>query len=104
VTYAASQGASRLGDLGRAGQRKGYGYRKVPWLSEASQPVLEPAGGVRDDDEGRQRSATYMVKAAPADEARAVRHTRHREVPVPETLRAGTIASALRSEHVPRIE
>jgi hypothetical protein len=29
------------------------------------------------------------VKAAPADEARAVLHTRRREVPVPEELRRG---------------
>jgi len=37
--------------------------------------------GARADDEGRQTPATCMAKAAPANEARAVRHSRRREAP-----------------------
>ena len=65
----------------------------VTWVNEAfvvrrasrSCPsVLEPAVGACDDDEGRQRSVMCKVKAAPADEARAVRHSRRREAPTLE--------------------
>jgi len=51
--------------------------------------VLEPADGAYDDDEGRQRSVMCKVKAAPADEARVVRHLRRREAPTLELLRRG---------------
>jgi hypothetical protein len=44
--------------------------------------VLEPADGACDDDEGRQRSVMYKVKAAPGEEARVVRHLRRREAPI----------------------
>jgi hypothetical protein len=37
--------------------------------------------GARDDDEGRQKSATFEVRAAPADEARAVHRSGRREAP-----------------------
>jgi len=49
-------------------------------------PVWNRRGGARDDDEGRQRSVTNEVKAAPADEARAVRHSKRREALALELL------------------
>jgi len=43
-------------------------------------PVLEPVCGARVDDRRTSKVGNVTVKAAPADEARAVRHTTHREV------------------------
>jgi len=54
--------------------------------SESWPSVLEPADSARDDDEGRQRSVMFKVKAAPADEARVVSHLRRREAPTLEKL------------------
>jgi len=51
--------------------------------------VLEPADGACSDDEGRQRSVMCKVKAAPADEARVVRHLRRREAPALEVQHRG---------------
>jgi hypothetical protein len=51
-------------------------------------------GGACDGDKGRQRSATFQVKAAPADEARAVHRTRRREVPAPRVLQWGFAVDA----------
>jgi len=56
--------------------------------------VLEPADGACDDDEGRQRSVMCEVKAAPADEARVVRHLRRREAPPLEALERGFTVDA----------
>jgi len=56
---------------------------------ESCPSVLEPADGACDDDEGRQRSAMCKVKAAPAHEARVVRHLRCREAPTLEVLERG---------------
>lgn len=75
------------GGLGHAGQCEAHAERCAS--SKLPAGGLEPAGGARDDDEGRQRLATCLVKAAPADEARAVRHARRREVPAPEMLYEG---------------
>jgi hypothetical protein len=79
--------ARHVEGLGRAGQREA-GTARCTW-SKASHRRMEPTGGVRDDDEGRQRSVMCMVKAAPADEARAVRHPRRREALALEVLERG---------------
>jgi len=50
---------------------------------------MEPAGGAHEDDEGRQRSATRKTRAAPADEARVVRHSTRREARTPALLTRG---------------
>jgi len=53
-------------------------------------PVGSGTGGwCPRDDEGRQRSVMWKVKAAPADEARVVRHSRCREAPTLEVLQRG---------------
>jgi hypothetical protein len=44
--------------------------------------------------QGRQRSATETVKAAPADEVRAVHHARRREALAPEMLKKGFAVDA----------
>jgi len=64
-------------------------HRKVSVEQASRRLKLEPAGGARGGDEGRQRLATCTVKAAPADEARAVRHARRREASAPEVLYLG---------------
>jgi hypothetical protein len=65
------------GDLGCRGER--FGARRKA-CGEASFPtVLEPARRCPRGDARRQRSARFTVKAAPADEARAVHHARRRK-------------------------
>jgi hypothetical protein len=71
--------ARQDGGLGRAGQTRGV--RRKACASPASGRFWNRPGGARDDDEGCQRSVLCEVKAAPADEARAVRHSRRREAP-----------------------
>lgn len=58
-------------------------------LAGASRRLWNRRGGARGGDEGHQRSVTCTVKAAPADEARAVRHTRRCEAPALEELQRG---------------
>ena len=65
-------------------------------------PVLEPARQCPRDDKGRRRSAMYTVKAAPADEVRAVRHARRRKALTLEELRRG-FRGWMRKQH-PRVE
>jgi hypothetical protein len=50
--------------------------------------------GARADDEERQTPATCKAKAAPADKARAVRHSRRREAPAFESQREGLAVDA----------
>jgi hypothetical protein len=71
--------ARQGGGLGRAGQTRSV--RRKACTSSASGRFWNRPGGARDDDEGCQRSVLCEVKAAPADEARAVRHSRCREAP-----------------------
>jgi len=77
----------RGGGLGRAGECETRTAR-CAW-SQLPVGYWNRRGGARDDDEGRQRSMTCTVKAAPADEARAVRHARRREALALEELRRG---------------
>jgi len=65
------------------------GVRREACVPRASGRSMEPSGGARGYDEGRQRSATRKVKAAPADEARAVRHSKRREALAPDRARTG---------------
>jgi len=81
----------RGGGLGHAGQREAHIERCTPSQLPAGSGTGERCPS---DDEGRQRSVTCTVKAAPADEARAVRHARRREAPVPEELRRGLAVDA----------
>jgi hypothetical protein len=76
----------RGGGLGHAGQREASAARRA-----SSQPPAGPGTGVAvpAGRRGASEAGPCRVKAAPADEARAVHHTRHREVPVPEELRRG---------------
>jgi len=71
----ARSGAS--GDLGCAGER--FDAHRKTCVEPASRRSWNRRGGARVGDERRQRSATFTVKAAPADEARAVRHARRRK-------------------------
>jgi hypothetical protein len=56
--------------------------------------------GARDDDEGRQTPATCKAKAAPANKARAVRHSRRREAPAFDSQREGLAVDARASTAV----
>jgi hypothetical protein len=56
------------------------------WAARSFPSDLEPTGGACEDDEARQRSATCKARAAPADEARAVRHSMRREALSPGQL------------------
>ena len=87
------------GGLGRAGQRTRHREVSVEPASRRSFGTGE--AGARDGDEGRQRLATCTVKAAPADEARAVRHARRREAPAPEVLNG--VTRSMRKRHRDRV-
>jgi hypothetical protein len=65
------------------------GVRRKTGVPPASPRFWNRRGGARDDDRGRQRSVTNEVKAAPADEARAVRHSKRREALALELLGRG---------------
>ena len=79
--------ARQDGSLGHAGQTRGV--RRKACASSASGRFWNRPGGAREDDEGCQRSVTCKVKAAPADEARAVRHSRRREASPSKLLSRG---------------
>jgi len=92
---AAPRKGSVEGYLGHAGERKARIARCTPSQLPAGSGTGEavPAAatrGVRD----RRR---HEVKAAPAQEARAVRHEKHREVLVPEALGRG-LCSRMRKQ------
>jgi len=65
------------------------GARRKTCVPPASPRFWNRRGSAREDDEGRQRSVTNEVKAAPADEARAVRHSKRREALALELLERG---------------
>ena len=60
--------------------------RKDMATSPSSPRFWKPRGGAGDSDEGRQRLATFLAKAAPADEARAVHRARRRKAPAHQLL------------------
>jgi len=65
------------GDLGRTGQREAGSARSTSSQLPAGSGTGEAVPASMT--ERRQRSVTHGVKAAPADEARAVRHSKRRE-------------------------
>jgi hypothetical protein len=65
-------------------------------------PVLEPARLCPGDDSGASEIGTSEVKAAPADEARAVRHSKRREALALELLGRGLCGGAKAKPQVER--
>jgi len=86
VARVVPQGAARWRSRLRGSTWSAHREVRVEPASDRSWNRL---GGARDGDEGRQRLTTCKVKAAPADEARVVRHARRREAPAPGVLPRG---------------